>query len=429
MRHAAGRVGCTAMLVGFLALGAPAPASAVDAGPNSPGTMASDASFGLAPWLLPDNAKVSDDNVAQSTPAGSPTQYLHASNFAFAIPAGATINGITVAIERRSLAGLISDARVRIVKGGVVGATEHASGGTWPTVDTVATYGGASDLWGETWAASDVNGAGFGVVLSATDNVDLAAVDHIAITVSYSSCGNGTTEPGEDCDDGNTTPGDCCSATCQFEASGSACAADTDACTADECDGAGTCTHPQVCTDQPISGLKAVLKRAPSGSEKAVFVSKDAGFLFPTPNGANDPRTVGAVVELLSGNEGNATFTLPESNWQPNNAGTAFKFVNKFAPSGPSPVKVSVLKQGKVLKVVARDSGLPLDTTVDRLAVRVRTGLVRNCALFESGTVIRDEANKFIAKKAPAPAIPDCSDASLGFGSPSGAFLDGADLR
>jgi len=56
-----------------------------------------------------------------------------------------------------------------------------------------------------------------------------------------SVCGDGTLDADEACDDGNTFSGDCCSATCQFESSGSSCS-DGNACTtADTCDGAGAC--------------------------------------------------------------------------------------------------------------------------------------------------------------------------------------------
>src|SRR6185503_4853014 len=58
------------------------------------------------------------------------------------------------------------------------------------------------------------------------------------------ACGNGIVDPGEQCDDGNTGGGDCCSASCQFETAGSACAADSNLCTNDVCNGAGACTHP-----------------------------------------------------------------------------------------------------------------------------------------------------------------------------------------
>ncbi|MGH2668048.1 MAG: beta-propeller fold lactonase family protein, partial [bacterium] len=54
-------------------------------------------------------------------------------------------------------------------------------------------------------------------------------------------CGNGILTANEDCDDGNTAGGDCCAASCRFEPAGSPCAADASACTADACDGGGTC--------------------------------------------------------------------------------------------------------------------------------------------------------------------------------------------
>jgi cysteine-rich repeat protein len=57
-------------------------------------------------------------------------------------------------------------------------------------------------------------------------------------------CGDGTVDGGEQCDDGNTADGDCCSATCQYEADGSACPDDGSVCTDDRCDATGVCGHP-----------------------------------------------------------------------------------------------------------------------------------------------------------------------------------------
>jgi cysteine-rich repeat protein len=59
-------------------------------------------------------------------------------------------------------------------------------------------------------------------------------------------CGNTFVEPGEDCDDGNTLDGDCCSSTCHFEPAANGCADDGNACTDDQCDGAGECQHVAV---------------------------------------------------------------------------------------------------------------------------------------------------------------------------------------
>ncbi|MGD9765170.1 MAG: hypothetical protein AB7V27_15815 [Candidatus Binatia bacterium] len=57
------------------------------------------------------------------------------------------------------------------------------------------------------------------------------------------ACGNGVVQAGEECDDGNVEGGDCCSVTCEYEPIGNACATDGEICTADVCDGAGTCLH------------------------------------------------------------------------------------------------------------------------------------------------------------------------------------------
>ncbi len=64
------------------------------------------------------------------------------------------------------------------------------------------------------------------------------------VTLPESGCGDGVVGAGEQCDDGNRFAGDCCSGFCSFEAAGSACAEDANACTGDVCDGSGTCVHP-----------------------------------------------------------------------------------------------------------------------------------------------------------------------------------------
>ena len=69
-------------------------------------------------------------------------------------------------------------------------------------------------------------------------------MDNLSIVAQC--CGNGVVDPGEQCDDGNTVgndeDGNCCSATCQFEASGTYCTGDALFCTVDVCNGTGTCT-------------------------------------------------------------------------------------------------------------------------------------------------------------------------------------------
>ena len=52
------------------------------------------------------------------------------------------------------------------------------------------------------------------------------------------------------------------------------------------------------------------------------------------------------------------------------------------------------------------------------VGVRVSTGDVRNCALFTSETIVRDEPGKYVAQSALAGAVADCSDAALGCNLP-----------
>ena len=170
------------------------------AGPNSPSTIVDDSSVGTETWSNPGNAAASDDSRATVTVGAgvTPSHYLKATNFGFAIPAGATINGITVEVELSATQlNRVTDNAVRIVKGGTIGSTDKSSGTTWPTTEAYRTYGGAADLWGETWAYSDINDSTFGFAIScgATGSGTRdGQVDHIRITIDYTA-GGGSTQP------------------------------------------------------------------------------------------------------------------------------------------------------------------------------------------------------------------------------------------
>ncbi len=61
----------------------------------------------------------------------------------------------------------VYDHRVRIIKGGSIGSTDKASAEAWPGTLAYSTYGGDSELWGETWSYSDINSSDFGIAISA----------------------------------------------------------------------------------------------------------------------------------------------------------------------------------------------------------------------------------------------------------------------
>ena len=141
---------------------------------TSPTTYANDASYGATAWNV----------IFRTCPVDKTTSYyLKCTGFGFGIPSGATINGVHIAITASASAGT-SAAQVQLVKGGSVAGTAK-SGASFPA----GPYGGASDLWGTTWSATEINASGFGVALSGTGSAngcDLTFSD-VAITVYYTT--------------------------------------------------------------------------------------------------------------------------------------------------------------------------------------------------------------------------------------------------
>ncbi len=168
-------------------------------GPKNPGTVVDSSEVGIVIWQNPSNAKTSNDvDAVGGAPLEASSHYLKATNFGFSIPSGMTIDGIKVEIEQLgrkiATAGLPNENSIKIVKGGTIQGNEKSTGAVLPSTDTYITYGGATDLWGLSWSASNINAANFGVGFSVALHgfftvSSIAEVDHIRITVYY-------TEPG-----------------------------------------------------------------------------------------------------------------------------------------------------------------------------------------------------------------------------------------
>jgi hypothetical protein len=170
-----------------------------DTGFLTSGTIASGGS-GPTAWTNPNNASTSNNSYASQsifTPSFANTATLTFTNFGAAVPSGATIDGIEITIERNAAtAGRIKDLQVQLVKGGTASGTDKAdTSTTYGTTDSTITYGGASDLWGNTLTQSDVNATNFGIVFRATTNsstITSCNVDAIRLKIYYTASG-GTT--------------------------------------------------------------------------------------------------------------------------------------------------------------------------------------------------------------------------------------------
>ena len=174
-------------------------------GPRFPGTAASLSNAGTSEnaeaWVSPGNVGADDGTEASITAAtyDSPdiSQILVASNFGFSAVSG-TVDGIIVEIDRRNSAGAASDNRVQLAKGttfaDLVGSNLADTATDWPTTTAVATYGGASNLWGASWSPSDINASTFAVFLSVqadAANTDIQ-VDYVRVTVHYTPAAGAT---------------------------------------------------------------------------------------------------------------------------------------------------------------------------------------------------------------------------------------------
>lgn len=165
-------------------------------------------------WVSPTNVGADDATEASITAAtfDSPdvSRRLQCWAFGFTIPGGATIDGITVEIDRRSIiAGSGKDFRVQLSTSAsttassppFTGTNKADTSTTWPSSSTVATYGGASDTWSASPTDSMVNDTNFGVLFSGQAliaNADIGC-DFIRMTINYTAGGGAASliyEPG-----------------------------------------------------------------------------------------------------------------------------------------------------------------------------------------------------------------------------------------
>jgi hypothetical protein len=165
-------------------------------GPNLPGTGADDSAVGSVLWSNESEITLDNGLFAEASLNDDISHYLKADNFGFSIPSGVTITGIVVEWYKAQLtttrgAIAVIDNAVRIVKDGSIGSTDKSNGTAWG-IGSLVTYGGSSDLWGESWTAEDINDPTFGAVISAqlgASGSNTAQVDYCKITVYYTEEG------------------------------------------------------------------------------------------------------------------------------------------------------------------------------------------------------------------------------------------------
>lgn len=160
-------------------------------GPLYPSTAAN-VSVGANAWVTPANGEVTDGVFTVSTQGtpGSGSDKLQLTNFGFALPSYAVIDGFFVEIEVKSVNA--ATAFIGLLKASAATGTAKSdfpvpATTVWPATEAWLPYGGATDLWGATLTPTDVNGSGFGIWLQAqnTHAGGTASVDSVRITIYW----------------------------------------------------------------------------------------------------------------------------------------------------------------------------------------------------------------------------------------------------
>jgi hypothetical protein len=156
------------------------------------------------------------------------------------------------------------------------------------------------------------------------------------------------------------------------------------------------------------SGQRLIGKRLSlrDGSDPAKrqlgWLAKDTTITLP--QGADRPTVAGALLTITNPTTGEtATLSMPASGWTESSKG--------FAYSDPrhalGPVKRAFLRARRLAKVLASGSGIGFtldEPSQGSLGVVLTTGSRSYCTLF-GGTVRTDRFDRFIAVRAPAPAM------------------------
>jgi len=147
--------------------------------------------------LNPGNACANDAAFAEDTNSGTNTTTTCSDagkdrhlvyNYAFSVPAGATIHGIEVQLDARADSTTGSPFMcVELSWDGGTTWTAAKSTGTLGTVDAVHMRGAAGDTWGRTWSNTDFSDANFRVRITnvASDNTRDFRLDWAAVQVTY----------------------------------------------------------------------------------------------------------------------------------------------------------------------------------------------------------------------------------------------------
>lgn len=166
------------------------------------GTGANSASAGSNPWANATRVTADDDSYATSTDDNSgdaKSQMLRATNFGFAVPAGATVTSADVRIRRKmDVGGGMTSSNYQLINEDAAIGSAQVVNGAWATTEEAAVVSGS---WNANLTPAIVNSATFGVQMQAVwDGAGMgtlsAHVDSVEINVNYTESPSGDSGAG-----------------------------------------------------------------------------------------------------------------------------------------------------------------------------------------------------------------------------------------
>lgn len=160
---------------------------------------------GSSGWTNPSNAYTDNASfaVSGSIPNLSYTGRIYLLGWGFAIPTGATIDGITVSIKAKNA---LSGTGFQVVatgghgaelwlSGAILSGTTQQGTSSWAgTSEITRAAGGSASLWGaSSISPTDINDSSFGVRFDARNanaTTQTFSVNHVFITVYYTYAGS-----------------------------------------------------------------------------------------------------------------------------------------------------------------------------------------------------------------------------------------------
>ena len=128
------------------------------------------------------------------------TDALKVTSFGFAIPSGATINGIEITTTRAADANTaynyIDGFWIHLIHPDSGNTDPESDSDNWPDSPTQETWGGSLELWGESWSADNINDSSFGVYFGGlvgygSSLFNKAYITECTVTVYYTGGGSG----------------------------------------------------------------------------------------------------------------------------------------------------------------------------------------------------------------------------------------------